>query len=181
MDVMKYKDKYRIDSTRLKGYDYSQNGIYFITICTKNREPYFGEIISGNMYVTEIGKIVQKFWMEIPQHFPFVTLDKFVVMPNHIHGILMINKDKPFGVETQHIASLREGEYINKFQPQSMNISSIIRGYKAGVKTWTVKNNIDFAWQPRFHDRIIRDERELHTVQEYIKNNPKNWEKDELY
>lgn len=88
----KFQNKYRISSARLQNWDYGWNAPYFVTICTQNREHYFGEIVDGIMYFSEMGKIAQQFWHEIPDHFPFVILDAFVVMPNHIHGIIIINK-----------------------------------------------------------------------------------------
>jgi REP element-mobilizing transposase RayT len=87
----KFKDIYRIQSCRMQGWDYSSNGGYFITICTYNREQYFGQIFKKKMILSDIGVIANNCWQEIPQHFPFVILDKFVVMPNHIHGILVID------------------------------------------------------------------------------------------
>ena len=88
----KYKNKYRIKSARLPNWDYGSNGMYFITICTQNRVHFFGKIINKKMQLNEIGEMAEKYWNEIPQHFPFVKLDAFVVMPNHIHGILIIDK-----------------------------------------------------------------------------------------
>ena len=92
MSKDKYKNKYRIPSNRLQGYDYGANGCYYVTICTKNRMHYFGEIVDDEMKLSPIGDIAEKFWIDIPNHFPFVILDEFVVMPNHIHGILFFNK-----------------------------------------------------------------------------------------
>ncbi len=92
MTTGKFRNKYRIKSTRLEGYDYSQNGYYFVTICTKNRECFFGDIDNGEMQLSEIGKIAQKYFLEIPRHFPFVRLGEFVVMPNYFHGIIIIDK-----------------------------------------------------------------------------------------
>lgn len=92
----KFRNKYRIPSTRLNNWDYGKNGAYFITICTKNREHFFGEILSVNnnneMQFTEIGVLADQFWSEIPKHFPFVELGNFQIMPNHVHGILIIDK-----------------------------------------------------------------------------------------
>jgi REP element-mobilizing transposase RayT len=90
----KYKGKYRIDTTRAKWWDYSQNGTYFITLNTLNRERFFGIISKGKMNLSNIGKIAQHCWEEIPNHFPFVNLGAFVIMPDHVHGILNINKKK---------------------------------------------------------------------------------------
>ncbi|MBL0303439.1 MAG: glucose-6-phosphate dehydrogenase [Cytophagaceae bacterium] len=88
----KYKNKYRIPSARLRGYDYASEGAYFITICTHNREHFFGEIAEGKMQLNEIGILAEKYWAEIPDHFPDVELGNFVIMPNHTHGILIIKK-----------------------------------------------------------------------------------------
>jgi len=86
----KFRDKFRIPSTRLPNWDYSGNGYYFVTICTKDKEEYFGEIINNKINLTEIGLITNKYWLEIPNHFPFAELDEFIIMPNHVHGILII-------------------------------------------------------------------------------------------
>ena len=98
----KFKHKYRTTSARLKYYDYSSNGGYFITICTKNCTHYFGSMDDGKIQLTEIGIQADKCWQEIPSHFPFVVQDIYIIMPNHIHGIIIIDKT----VETQHLASL---------------------------------------------------------------------------
>ena len=92
MSELKFKNKYRIPSNRLKNWDYSTNAAYFITICTQNREHYFGEIKNGEMQLNELGENATRFWLDIPIHFPFIELGNFVVMPNHTHGILIINK-----------------------------------------------------------------------------------------
>ena len=88
----KFNDRYRIPSARLQKWDYGWNATYFITICTSGHDNYFGKITEGTIDLTEIGKMAQKYWLEIPYHFPFIKLDEFVVMPNHIHGILSISK-----------------------------------------------------------------------------------------
>ena len=103
----KFKNKYRISSARLQTWDYSNNGAYFITICTQNRHHFFGKIQNQEMQLSEIGKLAEQFWLEIPNHFPFVELGNFVVMPNHVHGILIMNHT----VETRFIASDNVGEY----------------------------------------------------------------------
>ena len=109
----KFRNKYRITSARLKGYDYGSEGAYFITICTDNREHFFGEIkevSEGNitkktMHLNHVGRLAEQFWMEIPVHFPFVELGEFVVMPNHIHGILILNKN---GLDERRTSSRME-------------------------------------------------------------------------
>ena len=192
----KFQNKYRISSTRLQNWDYGWNAPYFVTICTKNREHYFGEIVDGEMHFSEIGKIAQQFWREIPDHFPFVILDAFVIMPNHVHGIIVINKTddgRNIGggngcgnvVETQNFASLRQNRKQlrpkNKFGPQSQNLASIVRGYKTGVKKHATMNIIDFEWQFRFNDHIIRDNQSFDRIQNYINTNIKNWKNDDFY
>jgi len=97
MSFEKFREKYRVPSSRLKNYNYGQNGAYFVTITTAGRENFFGEIQNGKMILSEMGKMAEKYWYEIPRHFPFVRLDAFVVMPNHIHGILWIIRDKQSG------------------------------------------------------------------------------------
>lgn len=187
MNTAKYKNKYRIETTRLKCWDYGANGYYFVTICVKNHECVLGSIENGKMILSDIGRITHQCWQEIPTHFPFTRIDAFVVMPNHIHGIIVI--DKPFNVETQNLASLRQNASLqnitespkNQFGPQSKNLASIVRGCKIGVKKWATMNNIPFQWQSRFHEHIIRNEPELNKIREYIINNPLNWETDENY
>ena len=97
----KFQNKYRISSIRLQSWDYSKNGAYFITICTKNRQHFFGKIENDIMQLSEIGKLAEQYWLEIPNHFPFIELGNFIVMPNHFHGLLIINNS----VETRFIAS----------------------------------------------------------------------------
>ncbi|MBU2524645.1 transposase [Patescibacteria group bacterium] len=192
-----FKDKYRIESARLHGFDYSSDGYYFVTICTNDRIEYFGKIVNQKMILSEIGKIAKQYWMDITNHFPFVVLDEFVIMSNHVHGIIIINKSvetqnfasqmshktsMPNAInETQNFASLPIRGRIwtpNKFGPQSQNLASIIRGFKIGVTKYATMHNIPFNWQPRFYDRIIHDERALHGIRHYIKINPLKWEFD---
>lgn len=178
----KFKNKYRIESNRLKGWDYGSNALYFITICCKNRDCFFGIVNDGKMKLSAIGHIANSCFYEIPNHFPFVVLHNHVIMPNHIHGIIEIAKsndvlvDDTLAVETQNIASLQP--YKNKFGPQSKNLASIIRGYKTGVTTNARKINPDFAWQPNYHDHIIRNEKSYQNISNYIIENPLKWEND---
>jgi REP element-mobilizing transposase RayT len=200
-DNSKFKNKYRIASARLREFDYSTDGYYFVTICTKNHRHFFGEIADGEMRLSEMGKIAQKCWAEIPEHFPFVKLDEFVVMPNHIHGIIIIdhspvethNYASPVcekSIEkqdlmvlqdikkTQNIASLRD---VNGSGAggQSGNLASVVRGFKIGVTKFAKANRINFAWQPRFYDHVIRKDESLSRIREYIRYNPINWNKDQ--
>lgn len=160
----KFKNKYRIASTRLRHWDYGSNALYFVTICCKNRQCFFGDIQDGNMAFSPIGVIAEQCWLEIPQHFPFVVLHNHIVMPNHVHGIIEIAKTDDGNadagvVETQNFASLRASPppstspipppppippSKNKFGPQSKNLASIVRGFKIGVTKNARKLNPDF-------------------------------------
>ncbi len=179
MNPNKYQETYRIASARLAGWDYSSNGAYFITICTHNRVHAFGEIIDGQVNLTSLGQAAWDCWHAIPQHFPFVLLGEFVTMPNHVHGIVVIDKPPPKRAETQNFASLPGG--INQFGPQSQNLASIVRGFKIGVTKCARQYQIPFAWQSRYHDHIIRNAAEHDRIRKYILENPQKWEEDCFY
>ena len=161
----KYKQIYNPKSNRLQNYDYSSNWWYFITMCTKNRENYFGEIINWEMVLNEYWKIAKKYYLEIPKHFSFVILDEFIIMPNHIHWIIIIEKN---GANNNELKQ-------NRFQNQwKWTISSIIGSFKS-ICTKTInksQNKVFFAWQPNYYDRIIRNEDELQRIRKYILENP---------
>ncbi len=182
----KFNNKYRIPSARLQSWNYGSNGSYFITICTKNREHFFGEIANGEMQLNELGQLAEKYWMEIPNHFPFVELGNFVVMPNHTHGILIIDKMDTINVETLQCNvsttnATNKNEQMAKISPQSGTISTIIRSYKSVASKNARLIHADFTWQSRFHDHIIRDSQSFENIQHYITNNPINWNKDKFY
>lgn len=171
----KFKDKYRILSTRLSNWDYSKNGYYFITICTKERKHYFGEIVKDEINLSEIGKIVQKYWFEIPKHFNNIELDEFIVMPNHIHGILIIN-NIIFRVETPNLGvSTKNTQSINW---KSGCLGVVINQYKRICTIQIQKKYPNFSWQSRFYDQIIRNKYSLYFIHQYIKDNPINWNED---
>lgn len=165
----KYRGKYRIPSARWAAWDYGGNAAYFITICTAHREHHFGIIANGAMILAPLGRAAANCWNEIPEHFPFVVLDEFVVMPNHVHGIVVIDKPSS-AVGTP-----------NRFGPQSQNLASIVRGYKTGVTKFARQNDILFAWQERYHDHVIRNETEYHRIRQYICENPQSWTDDTFY
>ncbi len=196
----KFQNKYRIYSTRLKNWDYGNNGTYFITICTRQKEHYFGEIESINgenqMQFNEIGRLANEFWAEIPKHFPFVELGNFQIMPNHVHGILIIDKKnvdddcvvKTLPVETLHCNVSTENpenetkiEFMAKISPKPGTISTVIRSYKSVVSKNAHFIHADFDWQERFHDHIIRDSESFERIQNYIENNVANWKDDKFY
>src|SRR5205085_1437000 len=141
-------NQYRISSARLKNWNYGSEGFYYVTICTKDRSNSFGEINKGIINLSELGSVVQSEWIKTPALRPDMNLQlgEFVVMPNHIHGIISIGKN-----------AFHPGRFAkNKFGPQSKNLASIIRGFKSSVTTYARKNNICFNWQARFHEHIIR-------------------------
>jgi REP element-mobilizing transposase RayT len=195
----KFKNKYRIPSARLQTWDYGNNGSYFITICTKNREHFFGEISDDEMQLNEIGKLAEQYWVEIPTHFSFIELGNFVIMPNHVHGILIIDKNVNVlnvpPVETLHCnvsttataatnatnANVNtKNETMAAISPKSGTISTIIRSFKSVVSKNGHLIHADFNWQPRFHDHIIRDAQSFERIQNYIANNPLNWKEDKF-
>jgi len=150
---MKYNpDKHHRRSIRLQGYDYSQPGIYFITLCTQNHECLFGEILNGEMRLNEFGKIAHQCWLEIPQHFPHVQLDEFVVMPDHIHGIIVLNNIVVVVVGVQNIEPLQNQNAYQHIIPRS--IGSIIRGFKIGVtKKFRQNTDIYVVWQRNYYEQ----------------------------
>ena len=185
----KFQNKYRIPSARLPNWDYGRNAAYFVTICTKDRKHFFGDIVDEQMQLSEIGKIAESEWLKTPQIRPDMNLEmgEYVVMPNHFHGIIIIGKNE---FNTQHIAdgdACRDAmhcistETPNKFGPQSKNLASIIRGYKSAVTKYATINNIIFAWQSRFHDHIIKDEKSFQNISAYIANNIVNWSADQFF
>ncbi len=203
----RFQNKYRIASARLQSWDYSSEGMYFITICTKNRQCYFGEIVEApsttslqskpqyesQMQLSEIGKMAESEWLKTLQLRPDMNLelDAFQVMPNHFHSIIIIGenefnrrhavyrRDAMHRVSTTTISKTKTA--ANQFAPQSKNLGSIVRGYKSAVTTYARKNNIAFDWQARFHDHIIRSKDEYHHIVNYILNNVANWQKDKFY
>lgn len=178
----KFRGKYRIPSARLKNYDYASNGAYFITICSKNREHFFGQVADGEMHLSETGKITDNCWRKIIDHFPFVVLGEWVVMPNHVHGVVIIDKTDGDGGNTINRVPTTAGGITKNNNPMlHQNLSTIIRWFKGRTTFETRKLCPDFAWQSRFHDRIVRDENELHRISQYIMANPANWENDDYH
>jgi len=169
---------------RYKNYDYSQNGYYFITICTKNKQLFFGEVKDTQMQLSEIGESTKKCLLEISNNFEKVRLDEWVVMPNHIHIIIMIDncRNTPRRVLNGNINTPDQNtpQSVQTLQPLIKgSVSSIINHFKGNVKRYCNKNDLQhFAWQSRFHDRIIRNEKELNNARQYIVNNPIRWTLD---
>jgi len=166
-----YKNKYRIESARLKDWDYSTPWWYYVTICTKNMKCFFGDVKNGKMVLNEVGEIVKEEWLRTKEMRKKVDLDYFVIMPNHFHGIIIIEGCEY--VETHGHASLHTIKN---------NLSHVVRGFKSACTTRIHLNvNKFFSWQSRFYDHIIRNEKDLYRIREYIRNNPIKWELDKYY
>ena len=159
-------------SNRLKEYDYSQSGAYFVTICTKDSDDLFGEIQNGTMIENEKGAIVHCCWEDLPRHYTNVALDVFVVMPNHVHGIIMILNNDDAVVGARHASPLRG---------KRNNLGNIVGSFKSPT---TAQNNRQrkthgtTIWQRGYYDHIIRSEKSLNRIREYIDTNPQRWQYD---
>lgn len=172
-------DKFLGRSRRLPGWVYRNPGYYFVTIVTKDRIPYFGYVLDDEMYLSDAGIIAQNLWESIPSHFSHAMLDYFVIMPNHIHGIIILSNtsEQPVSsVMTLHATSLQE-KSMGDISPKRGSLSTIIRSYKSAVTRQLRQEGLDdFAWLSRFHDHIIRVDVELDHIREYIQNNPILWQ-----
>ena len=220
MSNEKFQNKYRIPSARATWHDYN-GGAYFITICTQNREHFFGEIRDGQMRLSEIGKFASGNLNDIADHHSYAEIPLFVVMPNHIHAIVFIDPDRRTNHRTDaacnvsdddiaNVATLAkrdvagnvsttngnatndvtngnvtDGEAIAEKNAKMVEIAKhqsllcvTIRGFKSAVTKFARENEIEFAWQTRFDDRIIRDQNRMNRVAEYIENNVARWDMD---
>lgn len=167
--------KYTNKDIRARWWNYRWSGVYFITICTKDRVHYFGKIDDGNMILSPVGIIADLLWHEIKNHFNEVTLEEFVVMPNHIHGILILQNDQ------EQIQPPNDDISKNRFQNQGKNsVSSIIGSYKSAVTKHSRRLGFEMNWQVRFHDHIIRNNESYDNIRNYIINNPKKWHDDKF-
>jgi putative transposase len=164
---MRFKDRKQF---RLPHYNYASTNLYFVTICSRNRECLFGEVIEGKMILSEMGRCVEDSLLMIPVVTDYATIDEFVVMPNHVHGIIYIeNADEP-----------REIVKI-EFQVRKRSLSNVVRNFKSAVttKNRALHNDSDsIVWQRKFYDRIIRNEGELNNIRNYILNNPLKWQEE---
>lgn len=169
----------RRKSNRLSHYDYSQNGYYFITICTKEHKPFFGEVLSESVIQNDIGRIVEECLCEIPNHFPNSRIDQYVVMPNHVHVVLIIEGNDIVAGNSPIDFSVGD-RYICPLQRRNVElIPKIVGTFKAVVTRKIRRNhNSNFQWRRSYYDHIIRSEESLLKIQEYILNNPKKWALD---
>ena len=162
-------------SIRLKGYDYSQAGAYFITLCTQDRACLFGRVMNGEMRLNDAGRMVLAEWNRLPERFPQVVLDAFVVMPNHVHGILVITDPAPTvgaTVGATLVVAPTVGNIIGAFK------SRVTVEYIRGVKTSGWPPFRGRLWQRNYYEHIIRNERALNAIRQYIMENPRRWHRD---
>jgi putative transposase len=195
-------------SIRLKGYDYSLAGAYFINLVTQDRLCLFGEIVNGEMRLSQLGNTVQREWLRLERRFPGVELDEYVIMPNHLHGIIVIKEQdiptsrgaaKNRQEENPGTAPLRPdagthpslddehkipGESkrcgVTGIPVAAGSLAAIVRGFKSAVafRYHIMANNNVDLWQRNYYEHIIRDEDDLDRIRRYIAGNPMNWLKD---
>jgi REP element-mobilizing transposase RayT len=205
----KFKNKYRLDSMRADFWDYNNTGVYFVTICTKDRYHFFGEIKEQHKITCQIensstqeklktirpgkeelkikcSKAVEACWQQIPSQFPFASIGPFVVMPNHVHGILIIsqhsypNKRYMKNNPAQEIPLKENCQSKNRLSEVNNpmlydGLGKVVRWFKGRCTYDIRKLNPNFSWQTLYHDRIIKNELEYHSAEIYIQNNPKKW------
>ncbi len=161
-------------SIRLKRYNYAQDGAYFLTICTKNKQCLFSEIKQHKVSLNNLGAIAYYCWQAIPDHFPNIKLDVFVIMPNHIHGILWVINPHDLRAKASQFGQVTAG-----------SIPNIVRCYKAAVTKQInqvcQQKGTSLIWQRNYYEQVIRDETALNNIRQYIINNPLNWQDDPEY
>lgn len=141
--------------TRLKGYDYSNNAYYFITICVNDKTEIFGKIQNNEIKLNNFGKLIEDQLLNLHQRFPTVEIDYYVIMPNHVHFIMILNNE----------------------EDKKLSVSQIVGAFKSlTTRELHKSSSVEFKWQRSFYDRIIRNEKELYNIRQYIEQNPLRWE-----
>jgi REP element-mobilizing transposase RayT len=161
-------------SIRIPGYDYSQPGWYFITICTQHRQHIFGNVDDGEMILNKSGEIAKSEWVNTINIRTNIVLDEYIIMPNHMHGIIVINN-------INNVGAYRDTPLQTEFKSPSKTVGAIVRGYKSTVtKQINQFRNTPGVqlWQRNYWEHIIRDETELNRIRTYIINNPLKWQDD---
>jgi len=175
--------KHRRRSIRLKGYDYTQPGAYFVTICTHRREMLFGRVVDGVMQLNEFGRIVEWTWYDLPNHVANITLDAFVIMPNHVHGIIIINPPATVGAGSPMVGAGSEpAPTIDAAAgPKPHGLPEIVRQFKTfSARRINARRGVRGVpvWQRNYYEHIIRNQRALNAIRRYIIENPARWQKD---
>jgi putative transposase len=166
-----FREHYRVESTRLRDWDYGSPGWYFVTLCTKEKKCSLGHAIDGQIVLSDAGATAETEMKSVSSHYKNVMIDRYVIMPNHVHAIIVIEGNHTYSpVETRLAPSPTGGCVL---------LSNIVGGYKAGVtRICHAKGLLDFAWQSRFHDHILRCNTSLNAVRDYIDHNPQTWLQD---
>ncbi len=200
---MDEKDQRHRRSMRLQNYDYAQPGAYFVTVCTQDREMMFGKIENDAMQLNSAGKHAESVWNTLPERFPGVELDEYVIMPNHVHGIITLLEITPYVPDIssqskipdrfkQHMYKIGAIEknptlktpssYSSDAKSHSPTLGAIIRTFKgASTRLIRTTGKSRFGWQQNYHEHIIRNNNDLGRIREYIANNPSRWTEDTLY
>ena len=165
---------------RMDGYDYSRSGFYFVTICTNDRACIFGEVMEGEMYSNEIGEVVQEEWLQTEIIREEICLDSFVIMPNHLHGIIIIQNDERENraITKDTNVGAHGGAPVTRFKK---TLGSLIAGYKSGTTTRVNRMRGTphrKVWQRNYYEHIIRNENDLYNSRKYIEENPVRWDLD---
>lgn len=168
--------KHHRKTIRIPRYDYSQPGYYLVTVCTKDREECFGNFENEQIKLSNIGIIAEQCVRDIPNHFNNAELDEFVVMPNHLHAIIVLRDSDGRGAINR--APTKGGFAGNNNPMGKHSLGEVIRWYKGRCAFEIHKINSVFSWQPDYYEHIIRNEQSLQRIREYIQNNPMQWELD---
>ena len=184
-------DIHKRRSIRLKGYDYKNPGTYFVTICTQNKEHLFGSIEDGEIISNEPGLMVERIWQELPVKYPAIEIDEFIIMPNHIHGIIILSVGAiPRGCpDEMNGQALGHGGQALGPAPTQLSLPDVVHRFKSfttaqyrnGVQQFNWRPFPGRLWQRNYYEHIIRDEKELNSIREYIIHNPLNWLTDADY
>lgn len=176
--------KHRRRSIRLKGYDYSQAGAYFVTICAQNRECLFGDIVDGEMRLHDAGQMIQDMWNDLDARYPDVETDEFVVMPNHVHGIIVIRRNDCRGevsspISVSPIPTIKQGGETPPLRRHTLGQIIAFFKYQSTKQINKIRDTPGHpVWQRNYYEHIIREEQEMNRIREYIIENPAKWTED---
>ncbi len=176
-------EKHLRRSIRLKGYDYSTAGAYFVTVCTYRRECFLGEIADGQMRLSDAGRMVHLIWEQLPDHYPYIKLDAFVIMPNHVHGIVMLNDSTDVvGAGLKPARDVRAGlKPASTAGGKRHGIPEIIRAFKTFASRRINESREMMGvptWQRNYYEHVVRNDRALNAIRNYIEANPSQWDND---
>ena len=180
-------DKHHRQSIRLKEYDYSQPGAYFVTICTQNQECVFGQVVQGEMILDGAGQMVESVWLQLPEHYPGAEVDAFAIMPNHVHGIIILVGAGPRACpDTEQPQGTHPGQPQGAAPTKTLSLPDVVHRFKSltaakyrrGVRNDGWQPFTGRLWQRNYYEHVIRDEDELDRIRQYVDDNPAGWEED---